>query len=145
MNYTNKQKSILSLIDKANKTVFTPNELYESQGKAKVFSRKAITLHLSNLASTTDALTRVRRGQYMTAQTVSTITGDVSKNPIIESIVTNPGNLPAFLAHEDIEKLIEWKNISIANTTDKIDNLKLKITKLENQKEQLNSIKKKFC
>ena len=145
MDYTTKQKSILSLINKTNKTVFSPNDLYEAQGKTKIFSRKAITLHLSTLVSTTNALTRVRRGQYMTAQTVSTITGDTSRNPIIESIVTNPDNLPAFLAHEDIEKLIEWKDISIANTTDKINNLKLKITKLENQKEQLNSIKKKFC
>ncbi len=145
MDYTTKQKSILSLINKTNKTVFSPNDLYEAQGKTKIFSRKAIIFHLSTLVSTTNALTRVKRGQYMTAQTVSTITGDTTRNPIVESIITNPSNLPAFLAHEDIEKLIEWKNISIANTTDKIDNLKLKIAKLENQKEQLNSIKKKFC
>lgn len=140
MTYTNKQKSVLSLIDKLNKTVFSPEDLYQAQGNNQLFSRKAITIHLSTLTRDHgDVLTRVKKGQYMLTKTIAAAT------PQQTITIVPKEELPGFLAHEDIDKLIEWKNNSIRTTSEAISNLKLKITKLENQKEQLNNIKNKFC
>ena len=140
MTHTNKQKSVLSLIKKLNKTVFSPDELYQAQGNNELFSRKAITIHLNTLTRDhSDTLTRVKKGQYMLTET---ITAAAPQQPIT---IIPKEDLPGFLAHEDIDKLIEWKNNSIKTTNETINNLKLKIIKLENQKEQLNNIKNKFC
>jgi hypothetical protein len=140
MTHTNKQKSVLSLIRKLNKTVFSPDELYQAQGNNELFSRKAITVHLNTLTRDhSGTLTRVKKGQYMLTET---ITAAAPQQPIT---IIPKEDLPGFLAHEDIDKLIEWKNNSIKTTNETINNLKLKIIKLENQKEQLNNIKNKFC
>jgi hypothetical protein len=140
MTYTRKQQSVLSLINKLNKTVFSPEELYQAQGNNQLLSRKAITVHLGSLIRDhAETLTRVKKGQYMLTETIT------AAAPQQTITIMPKEDLPGFLAHEDIDKLIEWKNSSIRTTNESIDNLKLKITKLENQKEQLNSIKSKFC
>ena len=147
MTPTNKQKSVLSLIKKLNKTVFSPEELYNAQGNTQLFSKKAITIHLSCLTRDhAELLTRVKKGQYMLTETITaaSIKNSQQQEPNLFTIEKKE-NLPGFLAHEDIDKLIEWKDASIKNTNETIDNLKLKIIKLENQKEQLNNIKTKFC
>ena len=145
MTYTKKQTSILSLIKKLNKTLFSPEELYVTQGVNQAFTKKAITIHLGSLVRDhSNVLTRVKKGQYMLTETINAATQAVTPVEEVEESEIKE-NLPGFLAHEDIDKLIEWKNNSIKSTNETIDNLKLKILKLENQKQQLNSIKKKFC
>jgi|13_taG_2_1085334.scaffolds.fasta_scaffold00011_57 hypothetical protein len=137
--YTKKQQSVLNLVNKLNKTVFSPNELYTAQGKDKPFSRKAISVHLSTLRTNNPSLlTRVKKGQYMLTETINA----VSTN---QFSITPKEELPGFLAYEDIDKLIEWKNASITDTNATIDFLKLKIVKLEKQKQLLNNIQNKFC
>ena len=140
MTYTKKQQSVLSLIDKLNKTVFSPEDLFQAQGSNQIFSRKAITIHLGSLTRDhASILTRIKKGQYMLTKTIAAVT------PQETFTILPKEDLPGFLAHEDIDKLIEWKNNSIKSTNETIANLKLKINKLENQKEQLNNIKNKFC
>lgn len=148
MTYTKKQTSILSLIKKLNKTVFSPDELYVAQGNNQVFTRKAITIHLGSLTRDhSNVLTRVKKGQYMLTETITAAAQSVTPVRIVEEQhpIELRETLPGFLAHEDIDKLIEWKNNSIKSTNETINNLKLKINKLENQKQQLNNIKTKFC
>ena len=149
MTYTKKQTSILSLIKKLNKTVFSPEELYIAQGNNTVFTKKAITIHLGSLTRDhSSILTRVKKGQYMLTETIAAATQtNVPVVPITQDQISTEikDTLPGFLAHEDIDKLIEWKNNSIKSTNETINNLKLKINKLENQKQQLNNIKTKFC
>lgn len=140
MTYTSKQRSVLSLINKLNKTVFSPEELYYAQGSNQVFSKKAICNHLTTITREhANVLTRVKKGQYMLTETIAAVA------PQKTITIIPKEELPGFLAHEDIDKLIEWKNNSIKTTSEAIENLKLKIIKLENQKEQLNNIKNKFC
>lgn len=152
MSLTHKQKSILTLIKKNNQTVFSPEDIYKAQGNNQVFSQKAVTIHLCTLARDfTNVISRVKKGQYMLTESIPKITlpdtntvQQIANKAITEHLYSAE-SLPAFLAHEDIEKLIEWKNFSIQETSEKIENLKLKITKLEKQKNQLNNIKDKFC
>ena len=146
---TVKQKAILNLINKLNKTVFTPNDIYQIQGNNKPFTKKAIGFHLIALVNS-NQISRIKRGQYMTQQTVSglQINQDNNNNnnnnkPINKE--SNKEDLPSFLAHEDIEKLLAWKLESINNTNRQIETLQLKINKLKKQKEVLNNIKAKFC
>ena len=143
---TNKQQAVISLIKKLNKTVFSPEELYNAQGNTQLFSKKAITIHLSCLTRDhAELLTRVKKGQYMLTETITAAATKNSQQEPEVFTIERKENLPGFLAHEDIDKLIEWKDTSIKHTNETINNLKLKIIKLENQKEQLNNIKAKFC
>jgi hypothetical protein len=154
MSLTHKQNSILTLIKKNNQTVFSPEDIYKAQGDNPVFSQKAVTIHLCTLARDfNNVVSRVKKGQYMLTESIpkisvtmptNTATEQVSNKVLIEHL-SSTESLPAFLAHEDIDKLIEWKNSSIQMTSEKIENLKLKINKLEKQKDQLKNIKNKFC
>lgn len=153
MSLTHKQNSILTLIRKNNQTVFSPEDIYKSQGDNPVFSQKAVTIHLCTLARDfNNIVSRVKKGQYMLTESIPKVPALQTSNPTEQIVSKIPSEyltaaeiLPAFLAHEDIDKLIEWKNSSIQMTSEKIENLKLKINKLEKQKDQLNNIKNKFC
>lgn len=154
MSLTHKQNSILTLIKKNNQTVFSPEDIYKAQGENTVFSQKAVTIHLCTLARDfNNVVSRVKKGQYMLTESIPKVsialpdvnTAEQIANKAIAEHLSSPEFLPAFLAHEDIDKLIEWKNSSIQMTSEKIENLKLKINKLEKQKNQLNNIKNKFC
>lgn len=154
MSLTHKQNSILTLIRKNNQTVFSPEDIYKAQGDNQVFSQKAITIHLCTLVRDfNNIVSRVKKGQYMLTESIPKIsvnspannTAELTQDKVLIEHLSSAESLPAFLAHEDIDKLIEWKNSSIQMTSEKIENLKLKINKLEKQKNQLNNIKNKFC
>jgi len=144
MTTTVKQQYVLSLIKKLNRPVFTTNELYETQGKKKQLSKKAITYHMISLKAQSKII-RVRRGSYILPETIPQQAISTKINPDVNKPKVASNELPSFLAHEDIGKLLDWKNESISDTNQKIENLKLKIIKLEKQKNILKTIKTTFC
>jgi hypothetical protein len=151
---TTKQAYIMKLIRKANKTTFSTTTLFETQYKQNALSRKAITFHLMNLVKL-QQITRTKRGQYMLTETIKNSMKNITKtnkggakslkNSTVSIEPNKTVDLPTFLAHEDIDKLLSWKTESIQETTQTIENLNLKITKLKKQKETLTNIKTQFC
>tara|TARA_Y100000310_G_C20333897_1_gene646553 strand:+ start:179 stop:631 length:453 start_codon:yes stop_codon:yes gene_type:complete len=148
---TTKQQYTLDLIKKTKKSLFTISEIYEAQGKRPTLSKKAIMYHIISLKKQNKVL-RIKRGSYMLPETIpiQTTTPTSSTVAISQKVKTSSQSnslegLPAFLAHEDIEKLLSWKNESIHNTKQQMQHLQLKITKLEKQKTILKTIKTKFC
>ena len=163
MLLTIKQNQILQLIQKNNKIIITPRGVFLQQKKNQIFTNKAISQHLQNLTKI-GLLIRVKQGNYMLADSIKTPqkapkttqkskAAKIQKAPVVlatpevKEILVAPKKetLPSFLSHEDIEKLIEWKKDSITKTTERIENLQLKINKLKSQQTTLFSIKKQFC
>jgi hypothetical protein len=147
---TIKQQYTLSLIKKIKKSLFTTSDIHQAQGKQPTLSKKAIIYHVATLRRQ-NKVVRIKKGSYMLPETipiqVAAPTPPVMTNQKAKRTpqLTLSEELPSFLAHEDIEKLLDWKNESINDTNQKIQHLQLKITKLEKQKEILKTIKTKFC
>jgi|TARA_Y100000034_G_scaffold118163_1_gene158537 hypothetical protein len=148
---TVKQQYTLNLIQKIKKSLFTTNEIYEAQGKRPTLSKKAIIYHMATLRKQNKVL-RIKKGNYMLPETIplqviTTVNPPIASNKKAKqpSQTKLSEELPSFLAHEDIQKLLDWKNESINETNQKIQHLQLKVTKLEKQKEVLRTIKTKFC
>jgi hypothetical protein len=139
---TAKQRYTLNLINKIDTAHFTTEGVYLAQGNSKQLSKKALTGHLTMLLKK-DKIYKVRRGNYALATPAAPILNldalTSSSSPLSSS------ELPSFLAHEDIEKLLEWKSQSIGATYKEIERLQLKVIKLEKQKTTISNIKVKFC
>ncbi len=140
---TTKQRYTLSLINKIDAAHFTTEGVYLAQGNNKQLSKKALTGHLTMLLKK-DEIYKVRRGNYAltTPPAAPILNLDISTS---SSNLLTSSELPSFLAHEDIEKLLEWKSQSIGATYKEIERLQLKVVKLEKQKTTISNIKVKFC
>ena len=140
---TAKQRYTLSLINKIDAAHFTTEGIYLAQGNNKQLSKKALTGHLTMLLKK-DEIYKVRRGNYaLTTPQVAPPPISNTSPPSSSLLLSN--ELPSFLAHEDIEKLLEWKSQSIGATYKEIERLQLKVIKLEKQKTTISNIKVKFC
>lgn len=144
---TTKQQYVINLIAQTERQTFTTEDLYLAQDKNKLLSRKAIVSHLLVLMKLNE-VHRVKRGNYAlksTAEMPQSISIPHVESPTQTKKTSSYDELPSFLAHEDIEKLLDWKSRSINEAHKEIAHLQLKVTKLEKQKETISNIKIKFC
>ncbi len=157
MKITRKQRYVLNIINKINKPSFSPKDIFNGQGRSKLFTNKVITNHLINLEKN-GKLTRLCKGHYMLTATIQNKMKAKDIQPLqilpkaktteakpISTKTSNTLDMPQFLSNEDIQKLLDWKEQSIQNTNEDIQKLNLKLTKLKKQISILNDLKDHFC